>query len=697
MNRTLILSAIGALIVGFGGGLLTAKVLSPHTASTATPVSTDSGLWSLFGHPRAADAPRRGSAKPDTFAVWQSRVDTSGPAPLACVQMSRPLDPSRAYGDFVLVSPDLGHPPAVVVKDDSLCIGGLGFTDRKVTLLRGLPDKAGDTLADNADVDFTFGEKPPYVGFAGEGVILPREDSDGVGIETINVTKLSVEVWRVPDRNLVRKSISAPTPTAEGSYADDYGDDSPDDEGRVVWKGFVSVKGDPGARTTTVFPLGAVLKSMAPGGYVIKARDASGARAIVNKDSDSDESADQPAQARRWVIFTDMALTAFTGSRSLDVVVRSLKTARTLTGLPVALVARDGETLATVRTGDDGRATFPHALLQGDGASTPKMLMAYGASGDLAVLDLDRSPVDLSKQAGPGHDVADASGDITAGRTPKTAIDGYLYADRGIYRPGEKAHLTALVRDDQSRAVDDRRGYIEVLRPSGVEYRRYAFTGTGGGAVLADVVLPASSPRGKWTAELHVDGFDDPAASLSFSVEDFVPQRLAVTAGGHAETPVGAGETRAVDVTARFLYGAIGSGLKTQGEARLRADPNPFPQYADFDWGDDVKPFQEQFVDLGTTATDGAGKADLALPSDKAGDRRSVAGRCHGLGVRAGRPAGARKRQPEGPHQTGLPGPEGRRVCRHRRSRPAGRPGDDRRRPVRAPHRRARRHLHIDQ
>jgi uncharacterized protein YfaS (alpha-2-macroglobulin family) len=618
MNRNLILAAIGALIVGFGGGLLTAKVLGPHTASSATPVSTDGGLWSLFGHPRAANAPRRGVAKPDIFAVWQSRVDTSGPTPLACVQMSRPLDPARAYGDFVLVSPDLGHPPAVVVKDDSLCIGGLGFTDRKVTLLRGLPDKAGDTLADNADVDFTLGEKPPYVGFAGEGVILPREESDGVGIETINVTKLAVEVWRVPDRNLVRKSISAPAPTAEGEYPNDWGDDSPDDEGRVVWKGFVSVKGDPGARATTVFPLGAVLKSMAPGGYVVKARDASGAPAIADKDDDN--SNDQPAQARRWVIFTDMALTAFTGSRALDVVVRSLKTARILAGLPVALVARDGETLATARTGPDGRATFAHALLEGEGASTPKMLMAYGAAGDLAVLDLDRSPIDLTKQAGPGHGGADASGDITAGRTPKTAIDGYLYADRGIYRPGEKAHLTALVRDDQSRAVDDRRGYIEVLRPSGVEYKRYAFTGTGGGAVLADVVLPASSPRGKWTAELHVDGFDDPAASLSFSVEDFVPQRLAVTAGGRPDVPIAAGETRAVDVTARFLYGAIGSGLKAQGEARLRADPNPFPRYAGFEWGDDVKPFQEQFVDMGTTVTDGAGRANLALPADKAGD-----------------------------------------------------------------------------
>ena len=62
------------------------------------------------------------------------------------------------------------------------------------------------------------------------------------------------------DRNLVRKSISAPDPTPEGQYSDDYGDDSPDDEGQIVWKGFVDVKGDPGQHTTTVFPLGAVLE-----------------------------------------------------------------------------------------------------------------------------------------------------------------------------------------------------------------------------------------------------------------------------------------------------------------------------------------------------------------------------------------------------------------------------------------------------
>jgi len=614
MNRGLAAAVTAALLVGFGGGLLTARGL-PVLRGAGGQIA-QGGVWSLFGKPRAADAPRQGLVKPDGFAVWKTRLDTSGAQPLACVELTRALDPSKAYGDFVLVSPELDHAPAVSVKGDEICLGGVGFTERRITLLKGLPAKSGEVLAQNADVDFTFGDKPPYVGFAGQGVILPREDADGVGIETINVTRLAVEVWRVSDRNLVRKSISAPDPTSEGQYADDYGDDSPDDEGAIVWKGLVPVAGEGGAKATTVFPLGAVLKEMKPGGYVIKARDASGTQNLSDKEAQSAK----PAQARRWVIFTDMALISYSGSQSLDVVARSLKTAKTLAGLPVTLVAKDGETLASARTDGSGRAAFAKSLLAGEGASAAKMVMAYGPRGDLAVLDLDRTPTDLSKQGIGGRDPAGTPEDLTAGRTIKSNIDGYLYGDRGIYRPGERAHLTALVRDRDSRAAGERKGYIVVKRPSGVEFSRYVFPSSAGGAVLADVDFPKTAPRGHWSAELHVDGYDEPAGALSFAVEDFVPQRLAVTTGGRPETPVMAAETRLVDVTARFLYGATGSGLKTQGEARVRLDPNPFPQYPGYRWGDAVKPFNEKFVDLGSSVTDGAGRANLAFAASAAGD-----------------------------------------------------------------------------
>jgi uncharacterized protein YfaS (alpha-2-macroglobulin family) len=615
-----ILAAVvaGALLLGFGAGFLFGKGgRAPHAATAASVAREETGLaWSLFGHPRSADAPRAGVKKPDGFAVWTHRVDTSHAQPVACIRMTRPLDPAKSYADFVLVSPELGGAPAVAAKGDELCVGGLGLADHRVTLLKGLPAQGGETLKANQDVDFTFDSKPPYVGFAGDGVILPREDADGVGIETLNVSRIAIEVWRVPDRNLVRRQIVKTDPTGEDQYPGDY-ETRPDDEGRVVWKGSLAITGDLSQKATTVFPLGAVLKELKPGGYVIKVKDASGGRDVK---ADGDEDSRQPAQASRWIMFTDMAITSYTGSDGLDAVVRSLKTARPVAGVRVALVSTDGEDLASGTADAAGRVRFPHSLLTGDGSSHPKMLMAYGPQADLAVLDLDRSPVDLSAQGIGGRPQEGAA--ITAGRAAKTAVDGYLYADRGIYRPGETVHLVAMVRDQRGKAIKDRKGQLVVKRPSGTVFAKYDFADAQTGAVNRDVPIPAGAPRGHWTATLQIEGIDDPSGQLSFAVEDFAPQRLAVTATGKADVPLLEKQVRKIDVAARYLYGAPGSALQTQGEARIKTDPNPFPNAAfkDFQWGDVEKPFEEKAIDLTSTVTDGEGHATLSLDSDQAGD-----------------------------------------------------------------------------
>ncbi len=550
-----ILAAV-LVVAAFGGGFLTAKgvdgirLLPPNVAG----VDGAGDGWSLFGKPRSAYAPRRGAPKPEGFAVWRTRVDASGVQPRACVEMTRPLDPSTSYADFVLVSPETESTPAITVEGSELCVAGTGFAERRVTLLKGLPARGGETLASNADVDFTFGEKPPFVGFVGEGVVLPREDSDGVGIETINVARLEVEVWRVVDRNLVRTQVSAPGPTGEGEWPGDYGADSPNDEGQKIWSGAIPVRGEAGQRTVTVFPLGAVLREMKPGGYVIKARDASGGRGLAAGEDEYDPN--PPAQARRWIIFTDMALSAYDGEDGADVVVRSLKSARTLSGVRVALVAANGEDLGEVRTDGQGRARFAAPLFEGEGALRPKMIMAYGPQGDLALLDLDRPPVDLSRLGVGGRTPA------TSGRAAAGLVDAYLYTDRGVYRPGETVHLNALLRAREARAVKDRKGAIVVRRPSGVEFRRFSFDGTPLGHAAADIALPKSAPRGRWRATLEIEGVEAPAGEVAFAVEDFAPQRLAVTLTGQESAPVRAGETRSLDVAARFLYGAPGSGLE---------------------------------------------------------------------------------------------------------------------------------------
>src|SRR4029078_5419536 len=120
----------------------------------------------------------------------------------------------------------------------------------------------------------------------------------------------------------------------------------------------------------------------------------------------------------------------------------------------------------------EGRIHFAKALLDGEGGGRAKMVMAYGPQGDLAVQALTRSPVDLSKQ---GVDGRTEKTSVTEGRVAGESVDGYLYADRGIYRPGETVHLVALVRDRAGSAVKERKGVLVVSRPSGVEFQRIAF------------------------------------------------------------------------------------------------------------------------------------------------------------------------------------------------------------------------------
>ena len=105
-----------------------------------------------------------------------------------------------------------------------------------------------------------------------------------------------------------------------------------------------------------------------------------------------------------------------------------------------------------------------------------------------------------------------------------------------------------------------------------------------------------TAPRGKWKVALLIDGADDPSGEVSFEVEDFAPQRLAVEVSGDAGRPLGPGESRKILVNARFLYGAPGSGLQAQTEARIEPDHDPFPQYKDFRWGDEQTPFEAKLV-----------------------------------------------------------------------------------------------------
>lgn len=603
MTRTNAVFFIGAVLIAFAAGLVLGRVVIPakgpgdygpgHTLASPETRGEADGPRRAFQNPRGETARRPGPALPEGFAFQRLVYDTSGDAPKACFQFTEKLDERGRvnYADYVRLTP--GVRPVAEVAGQSLCLSGLDFdVDYRATLRAGLPAASGKRLERPQETTIAFGDKPAYVGFAGDGVVLPRLEADGLGIETVNVEKIEISVRRVSDRALARKEMTKGESAGENDYLYIWQDENGEDVGAPVHTSEIEVEGVRNETATTVFPFGAALKDLKPGAYFVQIRDVSpGADRF------------RAAKSYRWVMYTDIALTTYSSSEGIDVFARSISTARPLSGVALELIATNNDVLAGATTNADGRARFEGAVVNGDFPLTPRMIMAYGPQEDFAALDLNRAPLDLSDRN-------------VSGRAAPSKADAYIYLDRGIYRPGETVHLSGLLRDDAGLAIADRPMTVTIRRPNYTEAEKVRIEKTEIGGFSLDYDVPRAAPRGNWTIRVEADGVGE-VGSVSFSVEDFVPQRLDVKLTV-AETPIRPGETRAVAIASRFLYGAPAAGLEVEAEARLRLDPNPFPRFSGYRFGPVDGRFDERFLRLPNATLDASGETEVELAVDDA-------------------------------------------------------------------------------
>jgi hypothetical protein len=142
------------------------------------------------------------------FAFRRLEVDTTKPQAEACLVFTRDLDASGRthYEDYFSIDPVTKVASHVV--GDRLCIAGLDFNATyQVTLKSGLPAAAGEKLTEDETVPVELRDKPSLVRFSG-GIILPRDNTEGVPVTTVNITKLRLKIIRVGDR-LCRRSKAA--------------------------------------------------------------------------------------------------------------------------------------------------------------------------------------------------------------------------------------------------------------------------------------------------------------------------------------------------------------------------------------------------------------------------------------------------------------------------------------------------------
>jgi uncharacterized protein YfaS (alpha-2-macroglobulin family) len=528
------------------------------------------------------------------FRVLDYSVDADTASPRACFQFSEELPPRTDFSPFVVLGGT--DKPALSAAEKQLCVEGLQHGETYTVILRaGLLSTVHETLSKSADYSIYVRDRKPLVHFSTSAYVLPRTGQRGIPLISTNTRAIAVEIYRLGDRSLL---------DAVGSENYGRGDfqrslsrydieQLRNSRGVSVWKGELAVEAAPlNADVTTAFPVDQAVGDLKPGVYVMVAQP----QELKHVDS-------YDSLATQWFIVSDLGLTAFSGNDGIHVFVNSLATTEAKNGVELRLVSRGNEVLATRRTDASGHAQFEAGLAGGEGGAAPALLAANDGQGDYAFLTLK----------GPAFDLTDRG---VGGRPAPNGLDAFVYAERGVYRSGETAYLTALLRDTRGAAALAVPLTLVVERPDGVEFRRVAIADQGLGGHALALVLPASTPTGTW----HVRAFTDPkrpaVGETSFLVEDYVPDRIEfdlTSPSGHISQKVQA----KVEVAGRFLYGAPAAGLDLEGEVTIAAAKER-TGFAGYQFGladEEIEAVQQPLEDL--PATDAAGKASFTVALDK--------------------------------------------------------------------------------
>ena len=393
----------------------------------------------------------------------------------------------------------------------------------------------GGSVYESYETSLTIPPRSPSVQFVSKGRYLPRRAWRHLAVRHMNVKSVELTVRHVPRQNLIFW-LSNDNERADNRTSDQ------------ILKTQLAVASPPDRQETTWIDVGALVPSPRPGVYelTIMAEGKRDAARLLLTELNLVAKQSRPAPGAAWA--EEIAVWA------LDMSEATLKA-----GVEVKLVRASGKVLSHCKTDPNGgcRLKVPP---KGVDASPPFALVATQGE-QLTYLRFADVKTEITEA--PVH------GRAYRARSPYQAA---LYGDRGVYRPGETAHVVAIVRDRKHKAP--KAGVpveLHLSDPRQKLSRKIPARTNPAGVAAFDLDFVDFAPTGRYSAELKIA--KETIGRLAFNVEEFVPERMKVEAKldkpGYLNT-----QEATVEVSARYLFGGTATGDEVQVNCRL--DPGPF-------------------------------------------------------------------------------------------------------------------------
>ncbi len=312
----------------------------------------------------------------------------------------------------------------------------------------------------------------------------------------------------------------------------------------------------------------------------------------------------------RLIVVTDLGmLVKRANDGSQDVFVQSIKTGEPVAGTTIDILGRNGLTVMSEVTGNDGHVHFGDLRqLRNERQAVVYLAHRSGDSSFMPVEQRDRM-LDMSR-----FDVGGVESS-----TDRNALTAYVFSDRGLYRPGETIHVASIIRSqDWSRSLRGVPMMLEVTDPRGTVIRRETFAPGSAGFSEITQDTKISSPTGTYTFSITTvrnGDADNVIGSTTVKVRDFQPDRLRMNA--HFSNTLLEGwvspDKLAAEVQLNNLFGTPAQQRRVTATMTLSPALPAFRNFADYQFYDPQYAKEGFSEELSEAQTDDQGHASLIL------------------------------------------------------------------------------------
>ncbi|MBT3220565.1 MAG: hypothetical protein HN348_15880, partial [Proteobacteria bacterium] len=413
-------------------------------------------------------------------------------------------------------------------------------------------------LAKTYETTFEVPALSPKVEFINKGRYLPKDAWDSLAVRHRNTDNIALTVRHIPRQNMMFWL------TGDNEMADER-------TSNIVLDTLLPTSGEEDDFATTWLDLAAMLPNEGQGVYEIMLKGGYTADGM-----EIEEEADTGIMARRqaeedddkegtWAS-TDVSRLLLT---NLNLVVKAealapnshwvpkihvwalnMNTTHAVYGVEVDAVRPSGQVMATCTTDLTGGCVLE---LPDTGVDkTPPVALVATKGDDLTYLKFSELKTEIADD--------DVSG------LPYLTIDAYraaVYTDRGVYRPGDVAHISAIIRDRNQVAPPEGLPLLmKVTDPRGKLAKKVSLGSNKAGMISYDLKFEGFATTGGYGVTFEIA--ERVVGRTKISVEEFVPERMKVLASAEKESGYLVSEEIPVDVEARYLFGGSAEGSMVQ-------------------------------------------------------------------------------------------------------------------------------------